>query len=61
MQSCANLDLAMTNLMTELEIVGKAITTDGKVVQTRSRPGWPLVSGAKSFTFMVSRVQGAHG
>jgi hypothetical protein len=42
-------------LRTELDIVGKGIIPGGKVVHTESGPNWPLVSGARSFVFMVNR------
>jgi hypothetical protein len=54
-QNCVNLDIAISNLMTEVDAVGKAIMPGGKVVQTDSASGWPLVSGARTFTFMVGR------
>ncbi|KAH3905068.1 hypothetical protein HBI56_230520 [Parastagonospora nodorum] len=53
-QSCANLDRAMANLITELKIVGKALLPEGKFVQTESQPGWPLVSGVKCISLVVS-------
>lgn len=53
-QSCANLDQAMANLITELKIVGKALLPEGKCVQTESEPGWPLVSGVKCISLVVS-------
>jgi hypothetical protein len=56
-QSCANLDVAMANLMTELDIVGKALIPDGRCVQTGFEGGsWPLVSGVRCFTFVVSKA-----
>jgi hypothetical protein len=52
---CANLDVAISNLMTQLDTIGKAVVPGGKVVQTASAPTWPLVSGARTFMFMVNR------
>jgi hypothetical protein len=52
---CVNLDMAISNLMTQLDTIGKAVIPGGKVVQTESAPSWPLVSGARTFMFIVNR------
>jgi hypothetical protein len=55
-QSCVNLDVAMANLMTELDIVGRVLITEGKCVQTGLEGSWPLVSGVRCFTFVARKV-----
>lgn len=44
------------NLMTELEIVGKALVPGGKSVQVHPEPGWATDLGIKYFKFTVSKA-----
>jgi hypothetical protein len=51
-----NLDTMVANLMTELEIVGKAVVPGGISIQTHPAPGWPMDRGVKFFQFTVNKA-----
>jgi hypothetical protein len=51
-----HLDTMVANLMTELEIVGKALMPSGVPIQTHLAPGWPLDRGVKCFKFTVNKA-----
>jgi hypothetical protein len=55
-RSVEHLYTVAANLMTELEIVGRALVPGGKSVQVHPEPGWAPELGIKYFKFTVSKA-----